>query len=137
MTYKFRAWDHLLKQWICVGYAAIGETTLFGLVEAYLEENRQGATSMLERLGDVEETMWSGVIDKNGIDLYAGDKVKWTRKVREVFTGTWKWQTDEGVIVWRERGFWVDKEGFGWEGEDLWNWDEIEYSGNIFEHDKI
>jgi len=35
-------------------------------------------------------------------------------------------------VKYHSNGFWIDSENFGWSGEGLWNWNEIEVIGNIF-----
>lgn len=98
MSAKFRAWDLYKKEFICVGYYVIGETTLFNLIEQHLDEDVDGrrvfhgcdkdgyytSTSKsgyeekryygsLEALDDVIEQQYIGLQDINNIDVYAGD----------------------------------------------------------------
>ena len=73
---KFRAWDSLKKEWICKGYSALGEVTLFGIIEQHLMENLEGKRSMLDRLEDVIESQWTGLYDINKVEIYDGDIIK-------------------------------------------------------------
>jgi len=66
---------------------------------------------------------FTGLLDKNGNEIFEGDVVRWIRKT--------------GVVEYRGHGFWIDKESFGWEGESLWNWEQIEVVGNIYEHPEL
>ncbi len=60
-------------------------------------------------------------------DDYAGD---YTEPIEDMIYYTEHYS----VIVYRASGFWVDAEDFGWEGEGMWDWDEMESVGNIFEN---
>ena len=80
---------------------------------------------------------FTGRKDKAGKDIYEGDRVRWK---------TYEYDFDkpegeerhevvkESEIEFRGKGFWVKDECFGWEGEGLWDWDEIEVIGNIYEN---
>lgn len=79
---------------------------------------------------------WTGRNDKVGMPIFEGDIVK-----RMVMNYDYDDdENDEGmekeeisIIEYRSHGFWVKDESFGWEGETLWSWGEMEVIGNIHE----
>jgi len=81
----------------------------------------------------------------NGQDIYEGDVVKrltddWEATNLQTLAGEdLKILTKEEVshIVYRHNGFDVESESFGWEGEDLWDWDKIEIIGNIHDNPEL
>ncbi len=91
----------------------------------------------------IEDTIsqYTGRKDKNGIKIFEKDLVK---RVYRYYG--WNEETEKDIIESREEtsyvdycgnGFWVDAESFGWEGEELWDWNHMEVIGNIFDNHDI
>lgn len=77
---------------------------------------------------------FTGKLDINNTELYENDIVEWTRyewvDLSDIKNG-YREKTDVSHIVFRDYGFWIDSESFGWEGEKLWDWNSLKIIGNI------
>lgn len=80
---------------------------------------------------------FTGRQDMKGVDIYDHDIIK--RYYKEFDFDNNEYNQKEGVsyIEYLDRGFWIKDESFGWEGEELWNWEKIEVIGNMFQNPEL
>ncbi len=81
---------------------------------------------------------FTGRLSKNGLPIFEGDRVKIIKikiKLNSDEDSDMDWVKIEytSIIEYRDHGFWVKDEHFGWEGEELWDWEDMEVIGHIYE----
>lgn len=115
---KFRAW---LKNEKKIYYV---ETLDFDTKEAYL------CLAGLYEFNEIELMQYTGLKDKNGVEIYEGDIVEWCGNKMEIF-----WGTDIGFGY----GFcWRNVKGNSYYHESMTGFiDEYEVIGNIYENPEL
>lgn len=110
---KFRAWH--IKQGM-YDWRYILENDLFGTWA-----NQFNTRTNTFDDGTIKLMQFTGLLDKNGRDIYEGDIVRWDND-------------SNYQVIFADGGFWLD--GFdnehGWPSEEL-----IEVIGNIYEHPEL
>ena len=137
---KFRAWDKIAKA--IVGLDAIEFTDRL--------EGRSGANCFLcsewkgkkenrsywRDMRDLELMQFTGCQDKNGKDIYEGDIVQEVERYIDLENP----MADAGsrirqsYITYWHQGFWIHSEADGWKGESIYDWNNLEVVGNIYEN---
>lgn len=76
---------------------------------------------------------FTGMYDIKEKEIYEFDIVKRTYKEFDFDTNEYIEKTQVSFVEFMGKGFWVNGESFGWEGESLWDWSKIEVIGNLYE----
>lgn len=127
---KFRAWDNVDKKWLwhyedMGGFDIKGEIILMG---------EYGSGIPLERfLNDVVITQWSGMIDKDGKEIYEGDIVEYAKEMISDDSEELIYMKKRDYVEFRNGWFQASNNYFGWEGEDIICLENSEVVSNIFE----
>jgi uncharacterized phage protein (TIGR01671 family) len=96
---KFRAFDKIQKKYVFTGFNVIGEVTAFKGIETEIMETKElrGGRTILECLDDFIIEQFTGLKDCNGIDIYEGDKIKFTHHGRYLI------DSFEAVVIYVKR----------------------------------
>jgi hypothetical protein len=111
---KFRAWDKKVNEWVD-GDSGITLAMVF----------TKGNTWYLCADGIIELMQFTGLKDKNGVEIFDGDLVKFPYYRKEIML----------PIAWGVDGWWA--KGEGWFKGLFWVADKCEVIGNIYENPEL
>lgn len=148
---KFRCWDGQ-NMWLPDTLSNDGNKTRFafyndkksigwGLYDNKLDNRivTGDANAIFNTPGTLMQ--FTGDVDKNGNEIYEGDflKCKFVNYDYDEIDNpnVPRWIERFSYVERNGRGWWVKGEGFGWEGEDLWNWEQSEIVGNVFQNPEL
>ena len=121
---KFEPKEKKFKVWDGVDYMS-NPFTLYDIV-----------LRKIQFTSDYKVLEYTGRNDKNGIEIYEGSIVK---RNALCFDDNYETYYEEQIsfVSYHGHGFWFEGEHFGWEGEGLWDWDQVEVIGNTYENSDI
>ena len=131
---KFRAYDNINKEWLlgykeCGGFSMIGELMLMGEWQAILSKMLKGEFG--ENGKELFVQQYTGLTDKNGVEIAEGDILKYGITYNESFGGQ-VGCNGVSIVSFEDGSFMID--------EDFLDKDwavEHEVIGNIFENNEL
>ena len=121
---KFRAWDKLAERFIKCDEGYQGHYVLSLKGEFHNLQNGSGGNEYVVQ-------QYTGVKDKNGVDIYEGDILSFRKKIFEVKYGS-VWNGEDDYIGFFTQEFGHDLINFGSCGSDEFTQGQV--IGNIFEN---
>lgn len=121
MTKNFRAFEKKNKRYLDNFLISMSGNIHECFADSSHSYNRDLSLVKNEPVDAVLE-QWTGYLDVNDIKIFENDIVKGS-----VFDFQ---DPTISFIIYREHGFYVKDERFGYEGECLWNWNNLEVIGN-------
>ncbi len=114
---KFRAWDKIDERFL-------DNDEPF---EIYIDGSFQGLRGAIDWNEDYEIMQCTGIKDKNGVEVYEGDKIKLEKingKFWEVFYDEGSWELKNSREYYNNGDY--------YRGDDI-DWEDCEVIGNIYE----
>lgn len=136
----YRAWDKDNNRMIYPADRRNDTSIVFDAAGWFIIDHFSGRPKNILTQFEGELMDFTGRFDKNGNKIFEGDIV---RRMADRFDYNkpeeeehWK-EEEISYIEFRNNGFWVKDEDMGYEGENLWDWEQMVVIGNIYENPDI
>ena len=126
---RFRAWDKVSKKFLFPwpdGFHILGETMCFDLLMDQLKKMRPDIPT-LEMLNDLEITQFTGLLDKNKVEIYEEDIIRAT-----IFLAEDKTETVVTKVVFQNGAFQTESDD-----QNVEYYHDVEVLGNVYQNPEL